>query len=300
MFCRKCGAQLDSDAQFCASCGASALESVCAELENESSPPIRLAAPNENTSPVLQAIKTLASSKKMLVASAASIMAFIFAIVAAAICRTPWESLIDNSNWDPPNAQDIINATIRTSTFLNLIPLLLVCVGLCLFCMSARGSNSSPSKLSLSVTKLALVVKMVYTAAIPIASSLIMIYCVRYNSAFLPLSKTQQQSGIFTVGIMGFVIGLILALPFIYYLLLWKTVHAIQATITTEFPSSKLSSFSIVMNYVVAVYGVFFSLFSAIASENIIPIIGAICTAVALFIVSKCLSGYKKGLLKSI
>jgi hypothetical protein len=132
-------------------------------------------------------------------------------------------------------------------SFLAIIPMILICIGLWMFYASSRNPEDR-STAGLSIIKVSVIINFIKLLILPV---LIMIVAL-FSNSYAKFGYVDRVD-MLRASVDFFVILVIICiLPIIYYISIIRTINQIQETIVTGVPSAQTSRFLGVMNCILA------------------------------------------------
>jgi len=259
--------------------------------------------------PVKRVINDAAGSAKLAVAAVAFSISLILSLIAAfqpsSLLETLLELLEDfvssasdffsgslsdilfgsNAGTGVSDVMEIVQRATQTISVVQLIPAVVICVGLWLIYTSAKSvKTAAPNTVGFSLIKGVVIYKigcwLVLSAGIFVTG--------------LIISVAVKDWSVFAVALVG---ALILAVPLFFYFPVLQTINTVKGSATTGIANGKVSGFVIAMNYIIAIVCFFVNFITFVASignSNGLKVLSSIAMAVFLIAISIALSKYKK------
>lgn len=256
MFCKQCGTENAEGSAFCKNCGINLSQPAPVYAA-----PTKVAKPPLSSHPVLNAVKSMASSPLFLVA----IIAYSVQILGTIMGSTKIGVQVEMLLYDilgrfggalPYEIYEFVDGISRIGdipyilgTLIGLIPAILICVGLWITYSSARNRMSNGMKTSgLTMIKVITIIQLVYSCILLALVELLLFLAV------IIVAAEAYAPGV-AIAILVFAVIVFAAafvLEIIYLAKVIKSLNAAKRTITTGVPSGSASTFVAVWAFISA------------------------------------------------
>lgn len=289
MFCTKCGKENQDGMRFCQYCGTPLMQGSPAPQPDAYVPQM------PTLSPVMQALKQLATSPLYITGAVAYSCMILFNIVAAVSGGAGgglanYLSMLNNYGLDTGelnymlgSAMGVMTGTSIFFTLLSQIPAILIAVGIWMVFASASDRTGQPMTTGgLTLIRVLQIISIVGQSLLllilEIALVITMVSLSRYSDDVVPIAATGMV-----------LILLIIGLSLLYSFKLVQTLGTMQRAIRFQKPLSRVSGYVAVLN----ILGGALSLFSMIVAGGLFPALAVLCAAVASIVFGVFLFQYR-------
>lgn len=260
--------------------------------------------PLYSSNPAVNTLKTMGSSNMFLVFailwSAVPVLSMLSNMFSRNLSFLYYNLFADEFNYSSRQVGqllDVLNQTSFVTSFVAMIPQLLIVAGIWMFYAACRNRQfGGVSTTGLTICKVILIINTVSLGLVCLAVLIFMGIGVSVGMSQL-IGFNNDYAGVI-LGIVIFLTIILLAtfaLGIFYLICAYKTVNRIKGTAVTGVPDAKISRFLIVFNYIIAVCSGLSGLFAVFT----VPLLGlsSLASGVALFLLSTLLSRYKNQML---
>lgn len=257
-YCSKCGNQIGDEISFCSRCGA-----MVGQVHKV-----------QSGNPVIDAIKKLGSSPLFLTAVIAYTIAIILSPISSALVSGSPAFMsyiyqmeeIFGSDYYPlyyfmNSSEGAVLRTIVTliTTFIEMIPVILIATGLWIIFISARDRKSDRIRTTgFTIIKVIIIISLVFLCLWLAVAELFLLI------AFVIAANNYYGASVVSVfGVLMVIIPLCFTIGIVYYVKVIKTLNTVKRAATTAVPCERVSRFVGICCFISATI-------SAIGSVNVI------------------------------
>ena len=263
-------------------------------------------APVLSSNPAVNLIKTLGSSPKFLAAAILTSVMVLFSILASMGSKDLLVSLYyygANYGVDPDvfyPAMSALENSLGVGTVVVAIPNILIAVGMWMFYVSCRSTQSgNVSTAGLTLCKVLAIISLVLFCVVVAVALVAMVvvlvavgamagnaYYSDYGNSAAAFASVQVFLGFIAVILLG-----VLALYIVYYICIVKTINRVKASALHGVPDNRVPRFLTGFMMVIGILGLISGVISLIASP--VAGIGSLAGSVSLILMSLLLSEYR-------
>ena len=305
MFCSKCGFQNADNVAFCQKCGNSLSGEAGASVNSQ---PVFNPVPQtvkkpvvRSSNPVLNTVKTIATSPLYLVA----VIAFSISLFFDFISMLSGQAGIFSYIYGIAEKFDLeyelgeilypIQGAVKAGTFIGMIPVILIAVGLWLIFVSALDTKYPGMKTAgLTMIKVINVIKLVFVCIYAGIIEIVSIIAIAQTSNSYSLLDDYGLGGVSSAG-TGLLVFLdiitiaVFTLVILYYSKIISSINAAKNTINTATPLAKASNYLMVMLYILSGFSVISTFF-----KSGLGILTTLCSVTSMICFAILISRYNK------
>ena len=285
MVCPRCGRMLPDGAQC-----------MCSQAEVVLS-----------SNPAVNILKKIGSSPMFLVAAICYSASILLSLLSSLFMWSGGNSILSNFMYDYGYYFDYDSyytslASINLmSVFTGSVPSILIAISLWLIytaCKDRRTGGVATTGFTIAkvISIILIVISSLGVALVLLSGVILIIFSLRELNSYRGFGYYFSPE--FIVVLLVIILAMALALlvfMIIYYAMFVKTINRIKATAYTGIADNRISGFVIVFGYIFSVLSVLGGCSSLFAIQPVLGI-SAISSGVAAFLISMCLSNYKKSM----
>ena len=260
-----------------------------------------------SSNPAVNILKKVGSSPMFLVAAICHSASILLSLLSSLFMWSGGNTILSNIipdyayYFEYGSYYDTLSNINLMSTFTGSIPSVLIAISLWLIYTACKdrctgGVATTGFTIAKVISIIFVVISSLGVAAVLLSGVILVIFSLYELNSYSGFGYYLSPE--FIVVLLVIMLAMLLALlvvMIIYYAMLVKTINRIKATAYTGIADNRISGFVIVFGYIFSVLTVLGGCSSLFAIQPVLGI-SAISSGVAAFLVSMCLSNYKKSM----